>query len=126
MTVKAETAGPLHAPMSEILARAGHELGRLSGRLGRVENLLGPLILEAARRDALLVSNIQDLDHIRQNVEALADFLVALALIAPDRLLVDASGPAELVKLADLAARLTLADHGAGDDGAEWGDFELF
>ncbi len=54
--------------------------------------------------------HIQDLDHIRQKVEGLADFLAALAPLAPGDCLVDASGAARLVTLADLAARLALGD----------------
>ncbi len=118
-------AEPLHAPMGELLARVGRELGQLSGRLGRVETLVAPLILAAARSDAQLVRQIQDLDHIRQKVEALADFLAALALVAPDQLLVDASAAARFVSLADLAARLTLSDD-AGARAADWGECELF
>ena len=57
--------------------------------------------------------HIQDLDHIRQKVAGLADFLAALAPLAPGDCLVDARA-ARLVTLADLAARLAL------------GDFELF
>jgi|BarGraIncu00222A_1022003.scaffolds.fasta_scaffold136274_2 hypothetical protein len=90
-TAPGEAARPLHAPMGDVLARVAHELNHLSGRIGHVETLVGPLVLIAAPRDADLLRHIQDLDHIRQKVEGLADFLAALALVAPDDCLVDAA-----------------------------------
>ncbi len=121
-----ETHGSLHAPMSDVLARVGHELGQLSHRLGHIEALVGPLILAAARRDGRLVSQIQDLDHIRQKIEALADFLLAVGLVAPDQWRIDANAAARLVTLADLAARLTFSAEAADRGAGEWGDCELF
>ena len=121
-----EAARPLHAPMGEVLARVAHELNHLSGRIGHVETLVGPLVLAAAPRDAEMVRHIQDLDHIRQKAEGLADFLAALALVAPGDCLVDAGGAARLVTLADLAARLAFSDDGAAAAGAAYGDCELF
>ena len=120
-----KAARPLHAPMGDVLARVAHELNHLSGRIGHVETLVGPLVLSAAPRDADLVRHIQDLDHIRQKVEGLADFLAALALVAPGDCLIDAGGAARLVRLADLAARLTLSDESAAP-GAAFGDCEMF
>ena len=125
-TAPGEAARPLHAPMGDVLARVAHELNHLSGRIGHVETLVGPLVLIAAPRDADLLRHIQDLDHIRQKVEGLADFLAALALVAPDDCLVDAGGAARLMTLADLAARLTLSYESAVATGAAFGDCELF
>jgi hypothetical protein len=121
-----EAARPLHAPMGEVLARVAHELNHLSGRIGHVETLVGPLVLAAASRDAEMVRHIQDLDHIRQKAEGLADFLAALSLVAPGDCLVDAGGAARLVTLADLAARLAFSDDGVAAPGAAYGDCELF
>ena len=95
-------------------------------RIFNFETLVGPLVLGAAQRDAGLMRHIQDLDHIRQKVAGLADFLAALAPLAPGDCLVDASGAARLVTLADLAARLALSDDDASAPGAAFGDFELF
>ena len=117
---------PLHAPMGDVLARVAHELNHVCARIGHFETLAGPLILGAARRDAGLMRHIQDLDHIRQKVAGLADFLAALAPLAPGDCLVDASGAARLVTLADLAARLALSDEDSATPGAAGGDFELF
>ncbi|MGO9674984.1 MAG: hypothetical protein ACLPSF_12600 [Methylocella sp.] len=120
-----EADRPLHAPMGDVLARVAHELNHLSGRIVHVETLVGPLVLTAAPRDADLVHRIQDLDHIRQKVEGLADFLSALALVAPGDCLVDANGAARLLTLADLAARLTLSDESVAP-GAAFGECEMF
>ena len=125
-TAPGQAARPLHAPMADVLARVAHELNHLSGRIGHVETLVGPLVLTAAPRDADLLRHIQDLDHIRQKVEGLADFLAALALVAPGDCLVDAGGAARLVTLADLAARLAFSDDDAAAPGAAFGDCELF
>ncbi|VTZ27653.1 conserved hypothetical protein [Methylocella tundrae] len=119
-------AGSLHAPMADVLDRVAYELSQLSGSLSHVETLVGPLILKAARRDAQLVRQIQDLDHIRQKMQALADFLAALALGAPDQCRVDAIAAARLINLADLAARLTFSDADKAARQGEWGDCELF
>ncbi len=121
-----ETAGPLHAPVGDVLARVAHELRHLSERLGQVESLVGPLILEVARRDGDLLRRIQDLDGVRQKVGSLADFLAALAAVAPEACFIDASAAARFVTLADLAARLTRTDQGAAAPLAAWGDCELF
>ncbi len=123
---KPGAAGGLsQAPIGDVLAKVGHELGQLSHHLGHIETLVGPLILQAARRDADLVRQIQDLDHIRQKVRALGDFLSRLARAAPDQCLVDASAAARAVSLADLAARLTSKDD-SGSRAGEEGEFELF
>lgn len=119
-------AGSLQASMTDVLGRVGHELLQLSGSLGQLEALIGPLILQAARRDAHLVRQIQDLDHVRQKMQALAEFVAALAHVAPESCLVDTAAAARLVNLADLAVRLTFSDGDRAAHEGELGDCELF
>lgn len=121
-----DATGSADAPIGEVLGRTARELNHLSARLLYVEAAVGPLVLDAAPCDPSLVRRIQELDHIRQRVEGLAHFIAALALISPDQCLVDAGAAARLVTLADLAARLTLADASAAEHAGDWGDCELF
>lgn len=117
-------ARPLDAPLRDVLGRVAYELHHLSAGLRHVETLVGPLALAAGPLDGNIARDIQDLDHIRQKVDGIADFLAALMPVATDDCLVNARAAARRVTLADLAARLALSDTGA--ERADWGDCELF
>ncbi|PNG24418.1 hypothetical protein CR492_18890 [Methylocella silvestris] len=109
-----------------MLTQVSHELAQLAGRLGHFEQMVGPPILEAARRDPRFLRQIQDLDHLRQKIHALADFLAGLARFAPEQYRIDAGAAARGLTLAELAARLTLSKDGGGAVDAERGDLDLF
>jgi hypothetical protein len=121
-TTPGEAAGALNAPLGDVLARVAHELNHLTARLQHVETMVGPLVVGVAPFDANLVHRIQDLDHIRQKVEGISDFLAALAPVVPNHYRVNARAAARLVTLPDVAARLALSEVG----GADLGECGLF
>jgi hypothetical protein len=111
--------------MGDVLGRVGHELSHLARLLAHLEILLGPLIVEAAGRDAAVLRHMQGFDHIGQKVSGLADFLAALAPAASDQWTLDPTEAARVVTLADLASRLVFEE----DQNAcatAGGDCELF
>lgn len=117
---------PVHVSLGDVLKQVSHELAQLSGRLGHIEHLVGPPILEAARRDPRFMRQIQDLDHIKQKIQALADFLTGLARFAPEQYRIDAGAAARGLTLAELAARVTLSEDSGGADDEERGELDLF
>jgi len=81
---------------------------QLAWHLEHLQRHIGPLIQEAACRDANILHQMQSFDHIGQKAMGLADFLAALAQAAPCQWLVDPAAAAQAVMLADLSSRLGL------------------
>ncbi len=125
-TNSGEPAIELHVPIADVLSRISYELAHLSRLLEHFERFAAPLVVEAARRDADVLHQMQGFDHIGQKLSGLADFLAALAPAASDRWTVDPSAAARSVTLADLAARLGFSDENGASCSTAWGDFELF
>jgi hypothetical protein len=114
-----------NVPMGDLLGRVGHELSHLARLLAHLELLLGPLITEAAARDANILRHMQGFDHIGQKASGLAAFLAALAPAASDQWMIDPSEAARVVTLADLASRLVFSEEDKTSCSAG-GDCELF
>jgi len=124
-TVSGEPSGSPHVPISDVLGRVSDELAHLARLLDHLESLIGPLILEAGRRDADVLHHAQGIDHIGQKLSGLAAFLAALAPDASGQWLIDPSAAAKVVTLADLASRLGFSSKDARSLDA-WGDCDLF
>jgi hypothetical protein len=69
---------------------------------------------------------MQSFDHIGQKVTGLADFLAALALVAPRQWLVDPGAAARTVRLADLSSRLGFTDEETDSCTTPWGHCDFF
>lgn len=118
-------AFPSGVPMSDVLSRVGYELAQLARRLDHLQDVVGPLIEEAARRDSAVLVEMQSLDDVCQEIVGLSAFLAALPLM-PCRCLVDAVKAADAVTLGDLAARLGFRDTTGPSTKAASGELEIF
>lgn len=133
-TISGEPSACMQAPIGDVLDRVSHELAHLACLLDDLEAVIGPLLLDAGRRDADVLHHAQGFDHIGQKLSGLADFLGALAPSASRQWLIDPSKAAKVVTLADLASRLGFPGEDAGSPSREngrspvagGGDCELF
>lgn len=117
---------PPSVPMSDVLGRIGHELGHLARLLEHLQNVVGPLVKEAAGQDVFVLHHVQSFDDIGQRVAGLSDFIAALAPATPCDLLVDPAKAADCVKLADLADRLGFRDKDGDSCATACGELEMF
>lgn len=106
---------------TRLLAAVADELAQVRQRLGGVETLVGDLTRHAPPQDRpRVLTEAQDLDVLIQQVEALSGVLRRLGAGAtPVRAV-------EGVTLADLAARLSLAEGEPSASSANAGDLLLF
>lgn len=111
-------------PLAAVLARLGSELSRLASEASRLEETVGDLPWDrlagdTAGRDAVTV--VQSLDHLRQSLEGLADFVQGVGSMTAEDW---------QVRTAMATAGLTLTGlvlHLSGDGQADaGGDLELF
>ncbi|MDR3406950.1 MAG: hypothetical protein P4L68_00455 [Methylovirgula sp.] len=121
----AELANQTSVPIADVTDRVGEALSEIGESVHRLQSLIAPLILEAAARNPVHLRELQDFDHISQKLKNLGDFLGALALALPDHWRLDPSVAAKVLTLAELEARLALAEKSEGETHAP-GDFELF
>ena len=133
MTVQPKSLEPLAAdpdtlqiPLRDVLKRAGHELVHLAWLLDNLQRQLGPLLQDAAKRDAGMLRQIQSFEHIGQISHGLAAFLAALALKTPRRWRVDPAAAAQFVTLADLSSRLGFTGEETHLCDPCWDECELF
>lgn len=122
----ADGSNPSRVPVADVLSRAGQELERLAWLLEQLQRLIGPLLQEAARRDANVLHHMQSFDQIGQKATGVADFLAALAQAAPRQWLVDPGAAAQSVRLADLSSRLGFTGEEKNSCDSAWGDCEFF
>ncbi len=92
--------------MPVLLQRIGAELGSLASQVERLQNGLGPLLLQAARHRPDVVVDLQGIDAINQTLAGLSDFVSALGRCGTGHLVALSSLVAEM-PLGDLADRLS-------------------
>ena len=133
MTMRPDSSAPIAAdsnpqqvPIADVLSRAGHELVQLAWHLEHLQRHIGPLIQEAAGRDANILHQMQSFDHIGQKAMGLADFLAVLAQAAPCQWLVDPAAAAQAVMLADLSSRLGFTGEEYESCATAWGECDFF
>jgi hypothetical protein len=115
-----------HMPLRDVVERVGHELNDLAGAVHRIQSLVSLLVREDAFHDHKNVHEMQSLDLIAQKIECISDFLAGLSGDMPSFWRVDTREAANLVGLADLAARLTFTDNPVDPLAVTPGDFEAF
>lgn len=103
----------------DALARIGAEMRRVSLRLGRVEEALGPILDELGSHRLEALADLQEIDMARQETEALAQVMARLAAAAPPQFDLDLADAARALPLAALTLRLT---HGERDEGEDADD----
>jgi hypothetical protein len=115
-----------HLPLREVVERVSHELTDLAGSVHRIQSLVSLLVRENAFHDGKNVHEMQSLDLIAQKIECLSDFLAGIGQDMPPFWRIDTREAANLIVLADLAARLTFTDQSINPLAHAPGDFEAF
>ncbi len=112
--------------LADVNERIGEELAALAAEMRHLQNLISPLILEAAARNPSHLQELQELDHIAQKLGNLGDFVTTLAAHTPSHWLVDPSTASHAMTLSKLSSRLSFADETDSVASHDPGDFELF
>ena len=112
--------------LAEVNARIGEELAALAEAVRHLQNVISPLILEAAARNPSHLQELQEFDHIAQKLSNLGDFVTTLAAHTPSHWLVDPSTASQAVTLSKLSSRLSFAEEADSVASHDPGDFELF
>jgi hypothetical protein len=108
-------------PLATILARVTAELRRVEARLSKLEHAIGDIILEAPLRSARF-HELQEIDHARQEVGGIAEFLDNMALETSPEWMLDSLAVSRSLKLDMLAGAL-----GEGDaKPAQFNEYEAF
>jgi len=115
-----------HLPLCDVVERVSHELNDLAGAVHRIQSLVSLLVRQDALHGHKNVHEMQSLDLIAQKIESISDFLASLSGDMPSFWRVDTREAANLIGLADLAARLTFTDRPADPLAPAAGDFEAF
>jgi hypothetical protein len=112
----------MRVSIATALARVTGELRRIEARLSKVEIAVGDVVLDAQSSLSQRFHDLQDLDHARQEVAGLAEFLGNLAGDVPSEWQVDACAASLSIALEALAFAL-----GRGQPiEAALGEFEAF
>ncbi len=90
-----------------VLSATANELHDLAGRTAGMQILIGKVIANAELAAQSDLYELQQLDHITQSLEGLADFLTHLAISTPKNWHYPNLAAADVIKLEALAARLT-------------------
>jgi hypothetical protein len=102
---KGERTGCVAVP--DVLRTVSDEVRMLSDAAGDLQNLTGNLVVAGAFGGSQSIYDLQKLDRLCQNLEAVADFLASLAKSASSDWKVDVAAATKAVKLADVCERLT-------------------
>lgn len=114
-------------PVKELLNRAVGELRDLSSVVNELEALVGNLVLAGSFGSSNSIYDLQKLDHMRQHISGVADFLHGIRRISEPNWTVDTLEASADVKLAELSNRLRGGISVPTEiDGSDAGHFELF
>ncbi len=124
----AEPAASNTAPVTDILGRVAAELRQAALVIDRTPICTEHVKEGMSAEDSEYMRAMQGLDHSAQMLAGLADFLSALADRAPDHWRIDPHPASQVVRLAELASRLSFqVSHINGDRGTgSNGDCEFF
>jgi hypothetical protein len=122
---------PETLPVAGTLHRTSRELRALAAATDTIQCLVGELLLERKPTDVTSLLELQRLDHLRQSIAGIADFLDALGTAAPSHWRLDAMAASRAVSVLELAQRLACAPDArpaahATSHAADLGDLELF
>lgn len=113
----------VNVPVPDVLRTTSDEVRMLAGSAADLQNLIGNLVVAGAFGGSQSIYELQNLDRLCQNLDAIADFLDGLSESALPAWKVDVASAAKMIKLADVAQRLT----GQTDDGQNaTGEFDDF
>ncbi len=114
-------------PVAGTLDRTSNELRKLALVTDGVQHLVGQMLLRQKANDVASLTELQRLDYLCQSIDAIADFLEALAASTPPHWSLDVKSASQSVKLSELALRLaSAADPGPAALSVPVEDCELF
>jgi len=93
-------------PLQQVLKRVCEQLRESEVLIDELEELISDLLMSQTGLTSGGLSNLQNIDLIRQQIAGLGDFLDALKVHLPENWVVDIQRPCSSVRLAELAARL--------------------
>ena len=114
-------------PIGDILRRAADQLKGSAHAIEAIAAPVGQVIeLEKGAGHFELLRAAQNLDHARQQLDSVANFLRAIASAAPAHWRLDAGDAVSLVTLSDLARRLRSSEAAPALASVTSGKCELF
>jgi hypothetical protein len=108
----------------DVLLRTSHEVRMISDTAGDLQNLIGNLVIAGAFGGSESIYELQSLDKLCQNLDAVAEFLHALSESASPDWKMDVTRAAKTVKLSDVSERLTGRKAETGSSTGEFDDFD--
>jgi hypothetical protein len=97
-------------PIASMLDRLSQELEAAVAVIHGLEDVVGHAISSAKTPGEIRITELQELDHVRQKIEGSAAFLRALLPALPEHWLVDPDEAAGTVGMSALARRLSGED----------------
>ncbi|WP_414464129.1 hypothetical protein RLW55_07045 [Hyphomicrobium sp. B1] len=113
----------VNVPVPDVLRTTSDEVRMLAGSAADLQNLIGNLVVAGAFGGSQSIYELQNLDRLCQNLDAIADFLDGLSESALPAWKIDVASAAKTIKLADVAQRLTGQ---TADSQNATGDFDDF
>lgn len=123
---KNDGSGTLVA-MPEVLATLSNEIRLLSDGVNDLQELIGNLIVAGAFGGSHSLYELQSLDRISQNLDAISDYLGGAAKISSPDWKIDVAEASRAVKIAEIGDRLNgiRPDDSAQHEAGDFDDFEL-
>ena len=129
MTDKVESAAngsPELISVGEVLTRLSHEVRLLSDGANELQDLVGNLVVAGAFGGSPSIYELQCLDRLSQNLDAVSDFLTSISKHARIDWRIDVAAAAAGLKLAELGDRLKGIHSPSETANVVSGDFEDF
>lgn len=125
MSAQPALAGEFDRPLAEILGAVCAEIVALAHDADHLQVIVGHALPVEVQRDHAIMTDVQKLDAMSQRLYGLATFVEGLGREMPGAWRMDDGRAAARLTLADLARRLTGADHADAPEQAD-GDCDMF
>jgi hypothetical protein len=109
----------------EVLRSVSHEVRLLTDGVSDLQDLVGNLIVAGAFGGSNSLYELQSLDRICQNLDAIADYLAGISRLSSPDWKIDVTEASRAVKIAELGGRLSGVGE-AGEPVDNRGEFEDF
>ena len=109
-----------------LFSRVGQELRTLADAVAGLQGFLTPLVADIVVRDPEALVRLQDLDLLEQSLNGLSELMSCLDTSFTPTDLDTISNGMQAIRLADLARRLSSADHQASAAPTGSADLDLF
>jgi hypothetical protein len=114
-------------PVPEVLMTVSDEIRLLSDGINDLQELIGNLVVAGAFGGSHSLYELQSLDRISQNLEAISDYLGGAAKLSSSDWKIDVSEASRRVKIAEISDRLNgiTREHALQNGAGDFDDFEL-